>query len=213
VDDPTKLSWIEFAMNICALLVALGVAGEFFGNWIAGPIRKRMDNAKDAEIARLNKQAGDAFERAANAEKDAAEANRIAEQERLARVKLEQRMADRDITAAQREKMVELLRTRAGGHVSIDSLLSEGREAFTYAAKIVTVFRDAGWSVPNPNGMRSFSSPLSGVLIDTRRDDPQSRQLGEFIAQAFIAAGIPVSVNIADPNLEPGAVLVLIGSK
>jgi hypothetical protein len=213
MDDPNKLSWVEFAMNICALLVALGVAGEFLGNWIAGPIRKRVDNAKDAEIARLNKQAGDAFERAAGAEKEAAEANRIAEQERLARLKIEQRMSDREITAAQREKMLTLLTKRAGGHVSIDSLLSEGREAFTYAAKIVSVFRDAGWNVPNPNGMRSFSSPLSGVLIDTRRDDAQSRELGEFIEEAFTAASIPVSVNTADPNLDSGAVLVLIGSK
>jgi HAMP domain-containing protein len=37
-------------------LVAVGVTGEFVGNWIAGPIRKRLEAAKELEIARLNKE-------------------------------------------------------------------------------------------------------------------------------------------------------------
>jgi hypothetical protein len=57
VDDATALSRIEWAMNICFFLVAIGVTGEFVGNWIAGPIRKRLETAKELEIARLNREA------------------------------------------------------------------------------------------------------------------------------------------------------------
>src|SRR5690349_8196343 len=199
-------------MNICALLVAVGVAGEFFGNWIAGPIRKRLDAGKDQEIARLNKQAGDAFEQAANAEKDAAEANRIAEQERLARLKIEQRMADRAITARQREQLLSILNTRRGEHVEVDSLLSEGREALAYALQIAAIFRDAGWDVPSPRGNRSFSRPLSGVLVDSRTDDVYSGELATVVAKAFMSAGIPTSGN-AEANINPGSLLILVGAK
>jgi len=45
VDDATALSWLERVMNISALLVAIGVSGEFIGSWIASPIRKRIDMA------------------------------------------------------------------------------------------------------------------------------------------------------------------------
>ena len=88
------LSRIEWALNISLFSVAIGVAGEFIGNQIAGPIRKRLDTAKEAEIARLNKEAGEArkaageaMERVASAEKQAADLNKKAEEERLARAR------------------------------------------------------------------------------------------------------------------------------
>src|SRR5437016_14498623 len=97
MDDATLLSLIEKGRIIAAAIVVLGVAGEFLGDFIASPIIKRRDDAQRAEIARLNKEAedarksaGEAIERAAKLEKDAAELNRKAEEERLARVKLEE---------------------------------------------------------------------------------------------------------------------------
>jgi hypothetical protein len=56
VDDATTLSWIERVFDICFLWLRSGVTGEFVGNWIAGPIRKRLEAAKELEIARLNKE-------------------------------------------------------------------------------------------------------------------------------------------------------------
>lgn len=57
MDDPTKLLWIERVMNVSALFVAIGVSGEFIGNWIASPIRKRLDAASQKEIAVLQREA------------------------------------------------------------------------------------------------------------------------------------------------------------
>ena len=177
---------------------------------IAQSNRDAKQAERDAEGFRL--QIADATERVANAEKKAAEANRLAEQERLARVRIEQRMADRDITTDQRKKMLEFLRTVPGAHVDVDSINSEGREAFAYAGKIADLFRDAKWNVVGLSGRRFFSRPLAGILIDTQLDDAHSMELGELIARAFISAGIPVSRS-SEQGVGPGTVLVLVGSK
>jgi len=213
VDDPTKLSWIESAMNICALLVAIGVAGEFLGSWISSPIRRRIDDAKDAEISRLNKQAGDALERGAKAEQAAAEANRIAEQERLARVEIEERMADRHLTLGQRQKLQAALKVNGQPpHIELDSLLSAGSEALAYAIEIATVFHDAGWDLQYPRGMRSFSAPLIGIQIDFKLGDPVSSALSEFLARAFTSAGLSAST-YGENNVPEKSVVILIGRK
>ena len=71
MDDPTLLSWIERGQNIAALLVAIGVAGEFALGFMAGPARRRVDAAREAEMVRLTTESARASERAANAEKQA----------------------------------------------------------------------------------------------------------------------------------------------
>jgi hypothetical protein len=43
-------------MNVPLFLVAVGVAGEFIGNQIAGPIRKRLDAIQKAEIETLRQK-------------------------------------------------------------------------------------------------------------------------------------------------------------
>jgi hypothetical protein len=65
--DTALLVWLERLMNFSALLVALGVTGEFVGNWVANPIRNRINAGKDAEIARFNKDASDAHKAASEA--------------------------------------------------------------------------------------------------------------------------------------------------
>jgi len=51
--DVELLAWINTGKNIAALLVAVGVAGEFAGDWISGPINCRIDAARQQEMARL----------------------------------------------------------------------------------------------------------------------------------------------------------------
>ena len=70
MDDVTLLSWIERGQNIAALLVALGVAGEFALGYMAGPARKRIDAARDSEIVQLTNESAKAGERAAQIEQD-----------------------------------------------------------------------------------------------------------------------------------------------
>lgn len=171
--------------------------------------KEAADTNNKAESFRL--QIADATERAATAQQAGAEANRIAEEEHLARVKLEQKMADRHISGSQRERMLQVLSSRHG-KVEVEALISEGREASAYAWEIDGVFHQAKWEVEDPRAMMSFARPLAGILLDARTDDESSKNLAKFLAQAFAAAGIATS-RYMESNVNPGTVLVLVGSK
>jgi hypothetical protein len=140
VDDPTELLWIERAMNVCALFVAIGVSGEFIGNWIAGPIRHRIDSAKNSEIARLNKEAGDARKEAADAAERAAHLETQAEQERAARLIIEEKIAPRRLTMEQKDNMVHALSAFRGQKFTIDCAHGNS-EAANLASDSGTYFR------------------------------------------------------------------------
>jgi len=91
MDDVTLLSWIDRGRTLAYLFVAVGVVGEFLVDRVSGPIIKRRDETQRTEIARLNKEAGDARKDASGAMERAARLEKEAEQERLARVKIEEK--------------------------------------------------------------------------------------------------------------------------
>jgi multidrug efflux pump subunit AcrA (membrane-fusion protein) len=83
VDDVTLLSWISKGKNVAAFLVAIGVAGEFLGDWLSGPANKRIESARQEEMARLHssgdsmrKEMADAIAREKEADARIAEAQR-----------------------------------------------------------------------------------------------------------------------------------------
>jgi hypothetical protein len=43
MDDVTLLAWIEKGKTLSVFLVALGVVGEFLGDRLEKPVRKRLD--------------------------------------------------------------------------------------------------------------------------------------------------------------------------
>jgi hypothetical protein len=175
VDDSTLLSWIERGQNIAALLVAIGVAAEFALGFMAGPARHRVDQAKDAEMARLqndsasfeldiakaNMGAADALERAAkaeenlgNAKKDAAlalqqaaDANRIAEEERLKRVQLEERMRPRSLRLS--PQAVSALKAYKGTEYTFSSVFAD-EESITLLKQLDSILLSAGWKRVKP---------------------------------------------------------------
>ncbi len=199
------LGRFEIWLLIFGVLVVIGVAGEsFFG------IRTWWNNRKLQQVSEQIDQYRQS--QIAEALRKAAEANQIAEQERLARVKIQQQLADRTISGAQRDKLQAILKTRHGQHATVESLVSEGREALAYALKITAVFRDAGWNTTPPREQSFMTTPLSGILISTQQD-AVSKELGDFVAQAFETANIPVTRYQENGNIAAGEVLVLIGGK
>jgi hypothetical protein len=64
VDAALKwLSWINSGKTVAAFLVAIGVAGEFLGDFIAKPFNNTVENARKEDIAKLKKETSDANER------------------------------------------------------------------------------------------------------------------------------------------------------
>jgi hypothetical protein len=206
VDDLTALVWIERTKTISAFLVAIGVAGEFIGGWIAGPIQKRIDDAQKSEIARLNKDAGDArksageaIERAAKLEREAAELNRKAEEERLARVKLEEYNAPRRITDKQAEILLSELKPLKGKKLILMTLVGDPETA-SFSQRLLATLKSAGLDVAPSSGMMTITpAGLSFTSGANRTSDLEA------IGAALIKAGIaskPIQVQIDEQNLE-----------
>jgi hypothetical protein len=80
MDDVTLLAWIEKGKTLSVFLVALGVVGEFLGDRLEKPVRKRLDDAHAAVIAQLGKDAAGASAEAAHATERAARAEQQAAQ-------------------------------------------------------------------------------------------------------------------------------------
>ncbi len=94
--------------------------------------------AAEAQVASANAASRDAVAKVANSEARIAEANRAAadanaraaeakqtaEAERLERVKLEQRVDDRQVTQGQHTHMLEILRSKKGTTVIVDPIIS-----------------------------------------------------------------------------------------
>lgn len=167
MDDVTALSWIERALNISLFLVAIGVAGEFVGNWVASPIRRRLDTAKELEIARLNKEAGEARKAAGDAIERAASVEQNAEKESLARIKIEERLAWRVLSPDQQARMASKLSDFRGYRVDIGTS-PDTVEGARLAGQIQAVLTSAGWLANKTAGMMDIIA--SGVVVRTTTD-------------------------------------------
>ena len=164
MDDVTLLAWIDHAKTVSALLVALGVAGEFVGGWIENPIRKRVDSAREAEIARFNKESGDALataaaanERAAGLEARAAQLQLEVEKERAARL-------PRSISTQNQTTLVACLTAGPKGPITVvPKTFDEESEA--YAAQIEQVLRQAQFEIRPLTGPRPFGFGKAGTFM------------------------------------------------
>jgi hypothetical protein len=103
------LAVIWWAKLIAAGLVAIGVALEFGGDWIAAPFEKTVSEARKLEIAKLEARALDAETEISKANETAAKANERAAELKLA---LEREIAARQprrINPQQRESLLNSL--------------------------------------------------------------------------------------------------------
>jgi hypothetical protein len=151
-------AWIISISLAGWFLVCLGVAGEgIFEGYVSAAdsllqtfnntlLSDTSNRASNAEIT------AKAFEsQIADANARAAEANRLAGQEKLARLKIEERLADRHLTLDQRKQMLAVLRGLPGTRVMVTYLFNADADAQECATEIGNVFRDIpGWTLAAP---------------------------------------------------------------
>lgn len=166
------------------------------------------------QVATANEHASRAAERASMADvrsEELQKENLLLQAEVL---KLRQRMADRDINSEQQKKMLEVLHRHPLGSITIQSMVSEGNEAFRYAGKIASVFREANWSVIGPTGRGTFEYPVKGVFLVVA-DDAKAMELSEFIIDVLVAgelATLPVG-RASGPSHPPGTVEIWVAGR
>jgi hypothetical protein len=176
-----KRSWGPICIIAGGLLITVGVAGELVVQNVASRQETALRKANDelftdlnTEAAKARKDAGDAIERASVIEKEAARLSKEAEDERMARVELERKVAWRRIFKSEQPKAASGIK-RFAGQSALISCSATDQEAKSFSADIAAILHQAGWDVPEPLeniGMHEGPAPFgtnppnpTGVLV------------------------------------------------
>lgn len=125
----------------------------------------RKDAAQaERDLAQANQRAAEANERAKRAEEHAAQANSVAEQERLARVKIEERIAARHLTGDEEQEVATKLRRFAGQKINLVAYAGDA-EAIAIATQIGETLQRARWVV-NASVVQEYSRAVAGILVE-----------------------------------------------
>ena len=181
-----------------ALIASLvvGVLSTFLAVW--------MGNVKEGYLKR----------EIANAHERAAELNKKAEEDRLARVKIEQRLAPRHITQKQQEAIATKLSEFKNNRVTFGVKPSTD-ESEWFMRWLAAPFSMAGWKLEmhaNPAEMKYIHA---GVMVETTMH-PQAIAIAAKVVEALKAEGINAATApllIHAPQPDPLRLLIVIGSK
>jgi hypothetical protein len=158
-----------------ARFTAIGVDGEAVLGFVTFVLNYRLRTIQDTEIASLRR--------------DVAEAQRLTEQERLARVKIEERLAPRHVAEADRLAVISALRPHASAGRLIDIIkYPNDAEVDALTHQLSGILTDAGWK-PTIYGSGS-DEPLLGLTVEVNPQNTQSVQAGTALISALTIAGL-----------------------
>jgi hypothetical protein len=167
------------------IMVIIGVAGEIFADGGIFLFSRNLQTISDHEIAVLNKEAGDARKAAGDAversnraneraskseelassnEREAARLRKLAEDERLARVKIESRLAWRRIDEQQRKQIVRDLNGFKGRELRL-GVINANREVDQFMEDLGFTLRATGISVEPLSATLSFRNVRPPIFM------------------------------------------------
>lgn len=218
IRPPDKPSIRLFGCGLLgASLVAIGVAGEFCIHIKAGVVEAKMREANRSLVALVNARASNAIERASTNEQEAAglrvkaaKLGKEAEDERLARVKIERQFANRHIPAKKRDTLIKKLRAFSGEKAVID-IFPVTFEHVVIASDIEGILLNAGWNAPPPNRLSAPAEIMvQGVWVQATADDRSQRAATEvFNLLSPHTSGVRSPVPLPKP--EDPRVWILVG--
>jgi outer membrane murein-binding lipoprotein Lpp len=153
--------------------------------------QETTDKRHDEEMARLHADTEASKTETAKALAQAAEANRIAEEERLARVKIEARLASRKLSPEQVSDLASAIKDLKLPVKAIKITRLGDSEAHEYATSIMVAINNAGL-YPAVTDIGTLSPPMYGIFVTPH------------LKPAFDKAGIPVDGLLPSPEgLDP----------
>jgi hypothetical protein len=166
-------------------------------------LNKEAANARQA-AAEASDRASQANERASTNERETARLRKLAEDERLARIKIEERVAWRRLTPDQRSAIASRLKLFSGQQALLQYNVND-LEADAFALDIASALQSAKWRVSEPQAILKMAEgpvplgtnpPLEiGVVIVTTQDAASHSAcdalLRELIALGFDATKSP----------------------
>jgi hypothetical protein len=236
----TASKLFDIANGFLVLALFVGVVATYFiyitGNIKEDHVKEKLAESHDRS-AKLEIEAASANERTAILEKEtktltaeiahanerAAEANKIAEGERLARIKIEAELAPRSISTEQMSGLTSRLKQYAG--ISIDILqIGESPEITHFRSLIETPLRAAGFDVFTTTavGSGSFVGLSVGVFVDASESD---KMAASALLSSLNAEGISAAYDgtfkrdnwpgftMAPPGANKAPIRIYVGSK
>lgn len=216
---------LQFASAVLLGLTFAVGAGAIFTGYLIGKQQEEHIAATGRDAAEAHKKAAEAGEgtakalaEAATANARAAEANRIAEGERLARIKIEERLAWRLLNPEQQSRIASKLSGFKGNRVDVGAS-PVTVEAGRFAKQIQEVLARAGWTSDLTKGPMDLVA--SGIVVRTTTD-PRGVMIGLAVVDALNAehfsAGFQADLPGAVPQTKPDdpyltRVLIVVGSK
>ena len=206
-------------------MVALSLVGEFVGDAGIFVFSGHLQTVNDGEVAALNKEAGDARrdagnanheaglarKEAADANKDAGDANeragklevqaatlrKQAEDERMARIRLQERVGWRNISPADIARIGSKLRVhKVAAQIAISTISGNG-EAISFSEDVGALIRAAQWPLSGIGVMMSGGVQRFGIHIGTTRDE-ETRTAAHALSDELGKLGFNPTVDEAD---------------
>lgn len=191
--------WASFWYDVSSAILFFGAFAVAAGTWGTiklGAIKEKFADeriaANEAETVRAKADGEQAKAVAAQANERAAEANKIAEGEKLARLKLEANLAWRTL-GANRTAFVEVMKKFSGSALDVVVYPTGTSDIGPLQNEIVLALRDAGWTVRRWNMMGTEYMVGIGVAVAPNESDETRRialSLVMALRNADIVAGI-----------------------
>lgn len=228
-------SVVFWATIIAAVAGGLSVGAAFISTFVGGKVTARLQREADERIAEADERAAKAELLAAEAhktarqlehdnltlqgsiaalEKESAIANEKAEQERLARVKIEEKLAPRSLSEEQQQKLIAKWKPFAGQKVEV-FVAYEEEELLNTGRLIEGMLRSAGWSVKSEQALGITIGPERKgiVLYVSKKVSSPARTTAQTWVESLAEERFVVSGPEAISDLSPEAFRVAIGRK
>jgi len=191
----------EFGLPRFGVAVAVGVTAEAILTFLHVLKSRQLETMQELEIATIKR--------------DAAEANRLAEQDRLARVKIEERLAPRLIADSDRQNIVDALKHFAGAGRMVDVLKHpDDAEVSGLTRQLLGILIDSGWK---PKMLPDAPTKLlSGIAVEVAQNNPAANsEVGKALVSVFVKAGLKVNGPSDTLRLTPtgAAIRITVGQK
>ena len=205
-------SWRPLGVIGGGILITVGVAGGLAVQFFASSRQTALRKANHAVVAAFQKEAADAREwassaeeRAAKIEKDAAQLRKDTEDERLAPVKNDERVAWRKLDPkAQSEIALHL--SRFAEEPALIAFNPNDAEAFNFASDIAAALHAARWEVAvaepvavlslrEEPGAPGTNRPLSTGVLVWRSDDEVSRKAATALVEQLSLRGFDATIS------------------
>ncbi|MBX9823753.1 MAG: hypothetical protein K2Y27_02040 [Xanthobacteraceae bacterium] len=186
MDLPDKVWWAnEIRIWGVAATAFIGVIS-FAAAWTHSRWQSELSTQKE-EAAAERQRISD--EKIAEANARAAEANQKAEEEKLARVKIEERLADRSISDRQFGELIVMARPFAGQEYEVTTFW-DLREPMAISNRLSQALTVGGWNLKQPETGRWILGGLEGVEIYHHPRSPNAARAARAITDALNSIGI-----------------------